>query len=241
MKVKELKKLLEGVDENAEVLICDVADKCLQIVGGGELCCGNLMLNVRQEFPEEYYKDGEEIRWVNGKAVIPMILDEEVFDLSLTHSGIFDDNGDEHILTFEFHDGYALCRDDETIEMVYPKLCELTDLQMEEIDDYIGKRASDSGHITPGDVCLKLGAIRKRQWLVEVVVWLDSVCEVRTNCNLFKSREDAESFREHEWEDLKKAYGGVMGMEDHEHYFLWDGVNGACCNHACVNILPIFV
>ena len=163
MKVKELKPLLDGVDENADVLISDVAEKCLQIVGGGELCCGNLILDVRQEFPEEYYKDGEEIRWIKGKAVIPKILDEEVFDLSLTHSGIFEDNGDEHILTFEFHDGYALCRDDESIEMVYPKLCELTDERIEEIDDYIGGRASDSGYITPGDVCLILGAVRIRE------------------------------------------------------------------------------
>lgn len=163
MKVKELKPLLDGVDENADVLISDVAEKCLQIVGGGGLCCGNLILDVRQEFPEEYYKDGEEIRWIKGKAVIPKILDEEVFDLSLTHSGIFEDNGDEHILTFEFHDGYALCRDDESIEMVYPKLCELTDERIEEIDDYIGGRASDSGYITPGDVCLKLGAVRIRE------------------------------------------------------------------------------
>lgn len=161
MTIKELKALLEGVNENADVLICDVADNYLQIIGGGKMCNGNLTLRVRQEFPDGYYKDGEEIRWINGKAVIPMIPDDEVFELNLVSRNIFKDD-DEHSVLFEFHDGYALCRDDDSLGMTYPKLCELTDSQIEEIDSYTGGRVSDSGYVTPGDVCLKFGVLAKR-------------------------------------------------------------------------------
>ena len=164
MKVKDLKELIANCDDNGVVLIEDVDGSCLEIVNGGVSKDGDrdcVYLSTRQQFPEGYYKDGDEIRWINGEAVIPTIPDDEVFELNLVNSEIFKDD-DEHSVLFEFHDGYALCRDDASLEMTYPKLCELTDSQIEEIDAYTGGRVSNSGCVTPGDVCLKFGVLEKR-------------------------------------------------------------------------------
>ena len=244
MKIKDLKRLLKGVPEDLNVQICDCADHFLNIVGGGERVGDAIVLHVRQEFPDSWYKDGEEIIWVHGKAVVPMIEPDEVFDLSLTNSGIFDDK-EEHILQFQFFDGYAICNDDDSITIVYPKLSELTDDQIEEIDDYIGGRASDSGRITPGDVCLKYGAIRRRQFVVETVIWRD--CDLRTDCTVCRSKNEANELREREWEKLIKKFVDDQQIHtawtgrDNVNFMIWDDVNGSNNGHAYVRIHDVFV
>lgn len=62
----------------------------------------------------------------------------------------------EHQVTLTFGDGRARGRG---IIMEYPKLADLTDGQLAEIDDYVGGRIADSGVITPYDVALKYGRI----------------------------------------------------------------------------------
>lgn len=159
MKVKELKSILNGRDENLEVAIFDVADKKIQIVGGGEVTMdGFLCLWTRQEFPEEWFTDGEEDIWIHGKKVVPKVVVEES-DISLTHRDLFNDD-DEHIYSFKFHDGYALCVDIPGIRLTYPKVGDLTDQQIEEIDEYVGGRCADSGVVVPNDVALLYGEVQ---------------------------------------------------------------------------------
>lgn len=62
----------------------------------------------------------------------------------------------EHPITLTFRDGKAEGRG---IIMEYPKLEDLTNAQIMDIDDYVGGRIVDSGVITPYDVALAHGKI----------------------------------------------------------------------------------
>ena len=239
MKAKELKKLLEGVNDNAEVLVCDVNGSRLQIIGGDKNQYGNLDLTVRQVFPDSYYIDGKEVRLINDKPVIPAFPTNDVGEIMVIDKEVFGDEN-ERAMNFEFHDGYALCCDDETIEIVYPKLADLTDDMIEEIDQYVGGAVTDSGEIRPHDVCLRLGTVKKAQWLVEAVIWLDSNCEVETVCSPHKSKEEAEAKRDELWEGFKSKYHDTMSGVDEGNYFMWDEVNGSRYNHICVKLKIIF-
>lgn len=160
MKVKELKNILNGCNDDFEVVIGDTAGQSVQIVGGGEVTTnGFLFLWVRQEFPFTWFdKDGGEFRWVNGKKVVPKVVVEES-DISLTHRDLFNDD-DEHIYSFKFYDGYAVCLDHPGIRLTYPKVGDLTDEQIEEIDEYVGGRCADSGVVVPNDVALLYGEVQ---------------------------------------------------------------------------------
>lgn len=160
MKVKELKNILNGCNDDFEVVIGDTAGQSIQIVGGGEVTTnGFLFLWVRQEFPFTWFdKDGGEFRWVNGKKVVPKVVVEES-DISLTHRDLFNDD-DEHIYSFKFYDGYAVCLDHPGIRLTYPKVGDLTDEQIEEIDEYVGGRCADSGVVVPNDVALLYGEVQ---------------------------------------------------------------------------------
>ena len=156
MKVKDLKSIINGCDDNLDVAIFDSTEKKIQIVGGGEVTMdGFLCLWVRQEFPDEWFdKSSKEFRYVNGCKVIPVPDAVETEDI-LVHDeelGI-----DEICLTLTFYDGYA--QDKFGNLMTYPKVGDLTDEQLEEIDRYTGGRVSDSGVVTPNDVCLLFGKL----------------------------------------------------------------------------------
>ena len=99
------------------------------------------------------------MRWIKGIGVSLNYSDGEIGDISLTDSGIFNDK-DEHILTFKFHDGYAECTNHTGLRMIYPKLDELTDEQIEAIDAHVGGWCVDSLCVTPNDVCRRYGVVQ---------------------------------------------------------------------------------
>ena len=68
MRVKELRALLDGMDDSAEVVVCDWTDKSINLTGGG--CVGNIVyLNSVQVFPDEWYDEyGLEIGYDYGAA-----------------------------------------------------------------------------------------------------------------------------------------------------------------------------
>lgn len=155
MKVKELKALVENCDENLNVYFADTNQSCVAIVDGSvsnDHEC--VYLFTRQEFPDGWFDKNHEIRWVNGKAVIPAPDAEETEEILVSDEKL---GLDELPLEMTFHDGYA-CDKYGNI-MKYPKVCDLTDEQLEEIDRYTGGRVSDSGVVTPNDVCLLFGEL----------------------------------------------------------------------------------
>ena len=156
MKVKDLKAILADCDDNLDVSVVDVNDMYLRIVGGGETSAYGLCLRVNQEFPVAWFdpKTGEERRWINGKGVVPFYKPEDS-EISLIDYDIFGDK-EEHFVYMTFEDGEAR---GEGLVMKYPKIASLTDEQIEEIDEWVGGRISDSGYITPNDVALALGKI----------------------------------------------------------------------------------
>jgi len=153
MKVKELKALLEGVDDNDNVVISDCECKILEIVSGGEMSYGGIELRSRQEFPDAWYRDGQEVRWINGSGIVTKDVEEED-DLEVVDE-IFGDN-EEHSFMLKFHDGHA---EGEGLKLEYPKLSDLTDEMIEAIAEYCGDAITDSGYVTPRDVCLKFGKV----------------------------------------------------------------------------------
>ena len=156
MKVKELKEILKGVNDDYTIIVVDSDDKGLEVVGGGELNGGSLCLRVRQEFPDAWYdEDGQELRWINSVGVSSS-WNEEREEILLHDEEEFGDS-DEHYVTLTFRDGEA---SGDGVYVSYPKLADLTDEQIEEIDRYTGGRISDSCVVTPYDVCLVFGKVK---------------------------------------------------------------------------------
>ena len=155
MKVKELKNILKDANENDDVFISDADGNTIAIVGAyysADHEC--VYVETRQEFPDGWYEKNHEVRWINGAKVIPAPDAVETDDIFYSNRKL----GIEEIcLTMTFHDGYA---DDKFgNRMTYPKVGDLTDEQIEEIDRYTGGRVSDSGCVTPNDSCLLYGEL----------------------------------------------------------------------------------
>lgn len=153
MTIKELKALFEGCDENENVCIDDMDGKTIRICGGGERSDCGIVLSVHQEFPDEWFDDnGNEVRWINGKRVRlnyePLNDDME---LDLGEFGIKE-------FSLELHDGWAA---GGGVRLVYPKLADLTDEQIEKLDDLLGHRITESGFIGFDDVALEFGKVVK--------------------------------------------------------------------------------
>ena len=111
------------------------------------------MLSVHQEFPDTWFDDnGNEVRWINGKRVRlnyePLNDDME---LELEEFGIKE-------FSLELHDGWAA---GGGVRLVYPKLADLTDEQIEKLDDLLGHRITESGFIGFDDVALEFGKVVK--------------------------------------------------------------------------------
>lgn len=155
MKVKDLKAILEGCDDEMNVIVVDCTDKGLQIVGGGELSGGSVCLRVRQEFPDAWYQFGEEVHWIAGKAVILNNKEEEGVEIMVSDEKLFGTK-DDTFLYLDFKDGIA---EGDGVRMTYPKLADLTDDDIEKINEYCGGRIADSGCIVPYDVALLFGKI----------------------------------------------------------------------------------
>ena len=150
MKAKALKALLEGCDDNLNILIGDAASSFIQITGGGEQMNDAIVLWCRQEFPDEWFdpQTGEERRWIHGKAVRP---DRDEVEDELY---IGDDENETLVIC---KDGEAVRKDNGQVVLTYPKLDELTDDVIESMDEALGRRISDSGFVGFDDVAVFLG------------------------------------------------------------------------------------
>lgn len=153
MTIKELKALFEGCDENENVCIDDVNGKTIRICGGGERSVCGIVLSVHQEFPDEWFdQNGNEVRWINGVRVrlnYEPLNDDMELDL--------EEFGTREI-SLNLHDGWAV---GEGVRLVYPKLADLTDEQIEKLDDLLGHRITESGNIGFDDVALEFGKVVK--------------------------------------------------------------------------------
>lgn len=153
MKAKELKALLEGVDDNSMVVISDVESASLEIIGGN-YAHPILYLDTRQEFPDVWFREGLEVHWINGAGVIVKYV-EETEDIEVISKEFFGDEK-EHNFCLTFYDGWA---EGEGLRMEYPKLADLTDDMIEEINTYTGGQITDSGYVGQRDVCLLYGKV----------------------------------------------------------------------------------
>ena len=155
MKVSELKEILAGANDEQNVVIDDVNDMCIAIVGGGEYNEAGIHLHTQQEFPESWFDEkGEEIDWaLKGikKVTTPDVEDIYLVDDEKT-------GGREVYARATFYDGFA---EGVCFKLTYPKMSELTSELFHQIDAYCGGRCTDSGCITPQDVCLCLGKLER--------------------------------------------------------------------------------
>lgn len=184
MKVKELKEILNSANDNEDVWIEDADGSCVEVVDGrysGDHCC--VYLTTRQEFPESWYKDGEEIHWIKGKAVTLDNYEETDIIYYNDESTGFG----EIELNLTFHDGYAT--DDRGATIKYPKLSELTDEQIELLNDYLGGVIVESGVVTPHDVCLKYGFCLQYSGIMDAGQNHDEDLVEQINIKWFKFRD----------------------------------------------------
>lgn len=153
MTVKELKEILAGANDEQNVVIDDVNDMCIAIVGGGEYNEAGIHLHTQQEFPESWFDEkGEEIDWaLKGikKVTTPEVVDIYLVDDEKT-------GGREVYAQATFYDGFA---EGACFKLTYPKMSELTSEMFQQVDASLGGRCTDSGCITPQDVCLCLGKL----------------------------------------------------------------------------------
>ena len=157
MKAKDLKALLNGTNDDALILIEDVNGNCLDVVSWCNVKDNNydaVYLCTRQEFPDAWFDDGREVRWINGVGVLPVVPDADVEELEICDVNVV--GGDPVVVSLKFDDGIA---EGDGVVMKYPKLSELTDEQIAAIDEYCGGRITDSKCVTPYDVCLLYGKV----------------------------------------------------------------------------------
>lgn len=153
MKVKELKAILANAKDEQNVVIDDVNDMCIAIVGGGESSMEGIRLHTQQEFPAEWFDgDGEEIDWaLNGIVLVTRPENDDMYINYAEETG-----GREVYVKATFYDGYA---EGVGFKLTYPKMSELTADLFHRIDQCCGGRCTDSGCITPQDVCIYCGKL----------------------------------------------------------------------------------
>lgn len=154
MKVKQLKEILSGMDENYDVVVTDLDDKGIAISDvwvEDPVVHPVVHIETRQVFPEEWYDEsGDEIsqgykRSMQAEDGDYFFCDEEFFD-------------GEVQLHLHVEDGIA--QGDGAV-IVYPQVCTLTREQIREMDEYLGGRIHDSGVVCPSDALLVYGKISR--------------------------------------------------------------------------------
>jgi hypothetical protein len=155
MTVKELKAILENANDEQNVVIDDVNDMCIAIAGGGENSADGIRLHTQQEFPAEWFDgEGNEIDWaLQGIEKVTTPEEDEIYLIDDEKTG-----GREVYAKATFYDGFA---EGAWFKLTYPKMSELTSELFQQIDAYCGGRCTDSGCITPQDVCLCCGKLVK--------------------------------------------------------------------------------
>lgn len=153
MKVSELRNALANIDGEWDVSIEDANGSHISIREVSAIK-PLVSLEVSQEFPDAWYRDGLEVHWIKGKSVITKDI-EETEELEVVSEDFF---GDSKAYNFclKFYDGYAK---GEGLTMEYPKLAELTDEMIDAIDEYTGGQVTDSGYVCQRDVCLLYGEV----------------------------------------------------------------------------------
>ena len=177
MKVKELKAILADADDNYDVFIADANQDIVQIVdasmsGDHE----SVYLFTRHEFPQAWFDtNGREYRWINGNGV--RLQNEEIEDEVCLDFG----NNDTRTVKLKLHDGYG---EGDGVRVTYPKLADLTDEKIEEMDELLGRRISDSGFVGFDDLCVLYAKIETTDELepetkpkIELTREMHLVCE----------------------------------------------------------------
>lgn len=157
MKAKELKALLDGVNENADVLFQDVNGMLLEVIHGqaskdGDVEC--VYLNTRQEFPDAWFRHGAEVHWI-GDGVIPVLTEDCNDEILITDKNVFGDEN-EHEFHLAFYNGFA---EGEGLRLEYPRMEDVTDEMIEEMNTYTGGAIADSGSFNQHDVAVKYGKV----------------------------------------------------------------------------------
>ena len=155
MTVGELKKILEGFKNDMGVVIDDVNDMCIAIVGGGEYNDAGVHLHTQQEFPAEWFdSDFNEIDWaLKG---IKKVTTPDVDEMYINYAD--ETGGREVYVQATFYDGFA---EGVGFKLTYPKMSELTSDLFHRIDECCGGRCTDSGCITPQDICVYCGKLER--------------------------------------------------------------------------------
>lgn len=155
MTVKELKEILEHADDRECVVIDDVNDMCIAIVGGGEYSEEGIHLHTQQEFPAEWFdSDFNEIDWaLKG---IKKVTTPDVDEMYINYAD--ETGGREVYVQATFYDGFA---EGVGFKLTYPKMSELTSDLFHRIDECCGGRCTDSGCITPQDICVYCGKLER--------------------------------------------------------------------------------
>ena len=150
MKVKDLKAILANCDDDATLWVSDVDSACIEVISAN--VTGQIVyLDVRHEFPEAWFENGLEVRYVAGCRV-------GIYSGEPTHD-TFLLGPNEKETKLVFHDGFALREEDGVKMLEYPKLMDLTDEQIEDLDEALGGRISDSGTLTYEDAASVLGKV----------------------------------------------------------------------------------
>lgn len=152
MKVKELKAILNRADDEQNVVIDDVNDMVIAIVGGGEYSTAGIHLHTQQEFPAEWFDGDEEIDWALHE--IKRVTTPEEDEMYINYAD--ETGGREVYAKATFYDGFA---EGVGFKLTYPKMSELTSDLFHRIDECCGGRCSDSGCITPQDICMYCGEL----------------------------------------------------------------------------------
>lgn len=155
MTVKELKAILENANDEQNVVIDDVNDMCIAIVGGGEFNTAGMHLHTQQEFPAEWFdSDFNEIDWaLKG---IKKVTTPDVDEMYINYAD--ETGGREVYVQATFYDGFA---EGVGFKLTYPKMSELTSDLFHRIDECCGGRCTDSGCITPQDICVYCGKLER--------------------------------------------------------------------------------
>ena len=155
MKVKDLEAFLAGFkNKDASIKIVDVDGAELAVFGICETQGNSLGLETQEEFPDSWFDShGNEILWnLDWTLEVRRLKDSEKAELLIVDPS----TGKEVPYKFRIYDGFAVC--DNGLLMKYKKTEDLTQEEIEEIDDYCGA-VKDSKCVTPHDVCLKYGDV----------------------------------------------------------------------------------
>lgn len=153
MKVRALKEILASANDEENVVIDDVNYMCIAIVGGGERDDAGIHLRTQQEFPDTWFdRNGDEIDWaLHGIERITTPEEDEMYINYADETG-----GREVYARATFYDGFA---EGVGFKLTYPKMSELTPDLFRRIDECCGGRCTDSGCITPQDICVYCGKL----------------------------------------------------------------------------------